>query len=215
MSSLLFKLLVGKGAISEAIETFRLNLSNPSGGATLAKSFGTATIQQNPILPAFTTNRTSVSNTGVAPLYVHFDASTTTAVGLTSIPFHELYFYWTFGDSASGATWGYGTNAGAALKNEASGPIAAHVFETAGSYTVTLTAYHLSSGGSLTISAPVTKTITVTAADTVFAGNNTVCISKVGDFVGAPAGVDYVAKSGTATIPAGQTTATVVVDILL
>ena len=29
-----------------------------------------------------------------------------------------------------------------------------------------------------------------------------------------PAGVDYVAKSGTATITAGQTTTTVVVDIL-
>ena len=70
---------------------------------------------------------------------------------------------------------------------------------------------------SLTVSDPTvshlsgTATFTITASST-FGTNLTVDYATAD--VTATAGVDYVAKSGTATIPAGQTTATVVVDIL-
>ena len=190
--------------VAEAVETFRLNLSNPSGGATLAKSFGTATIQQNPILPAFTTNRTSVSNTGVAPFVVHLDASATTAVGLTSMPFHELYYSWDFGDSGNTATWGRGLKAGVALKNEANGPIAAALFEKAGTFAITLRAYHLASNWTLTIADPISTTITVANPDTVFSGANTICVANgtlpVAGVNGVPSGATCYNQSNWATV---------------
>jgi hypothetical protein len=107
--------------------------------------------------------------TGVAPLAVSFDTvgSTSTA---TSLPFHEMKYTWTFGDPA-GATWAYGAKAGAASKNAASGPVAAHVFETPGSYTVTVTSYD----GTTTMTKSVT--IAVTNPDVAFA-SNTVYISQ-------------------------------------
>ena len=70
---------------------------------------------------------------------------------------------------------------------------------------------------SLTVSDPIvsnlsgTATFTITASST-FGTNIAVDYATVD--VTATAGVDYVAKSGTATITAGQTTTTVVVDIL-
>ena len=204
MSSLLFKLLMGKGAISEAIETFRLNLSNPSGGATLAKSFGTCTINQvGAVVAAFTTDRSSASDTGVSPFAVQFNASTSSAVALTSLPFHELYYLWSFGDAAGGATWSHGTNPGVASMNAANGPIAAHVFETAGTYTVTLTVYHLAPNNILNM-ASTTKTITVTDANTVFSGSNTICIANgtlpVAGVNGVPAGATCLNQSDWSTI---------------
>ncbi len=122
--------------------------------------------------------------TGVAPLAVSFDTvgSTSTA---TSLPFHEMKYTWTFGDPA-GATWAYGAKAGAASKNAASGPVAAHVFETPGTYTVSVTSYD----GTTTMTR--STVITVTNPNTVFAAN-TLCVSNTttpvgGDGDGCPVG---------------------------
>jgi hypothetical protein len=133
------------------------------------------TINNNPIVPSFTMTRT----TGVAPLGVHFDASATTAPSLTSFPFHELHYVWSFGDPAGGATWAYGTRPGVASKNTAYGPIAAHVFETPGTYTATLWVYHLDSGGTLRSASKVGSTsITVTDPDVVFDTAHTIYVSQ-------------------------------------
>lgn len=135
---------------------------------------------------------------GVAPLYVHFDASATTSAA-TSRPFHEVYYRWDFGDG-SAASW----TEGAALhsKNAAYGPIAGHIYETAGSFTATLYATDGVSSVSLTSS-----TITVTAADaaTEFAGTNTVCVSTSGTFTGAPAGCTQLTTSDLQTAMAALT----------
>lgn len=76
--------------------------------------------------------------TGLAPLAVYFDASTSTSTNVTR-PFHQLYYKWNFGDS-KGETWANGARSGLD-KNIAYGPVAAHVFESAVNATVTLTIF--------------------------------------------------------------------------
>lgn len=157
-------------------KTFGVTLSSVTGGLPTSGT-GIVTIRQIPPPSAITPVIEVSRSTGVAPLAVTFDALGTTAPALTSLPFSEIYYAWTFGDTAGGATWAYGTNPGVALKNEANGPVAAHVFETDGSYTVTCWAFYLDSGGVLR-SGSATTSITVTNADTVFSGTNTICISQ-------------------------------------
>jgi PKD repeat protein len=105
---------------------------------------------------------------GVAPVAVFFDATASTSTQTTR-PIHDVFYAWDFGDTTAG-TWANGTGANSS-RNVAYGPVASHMFETAGTYTVTLTAHD---GVSTTTT---TKTITVTAADTEWAGTKTVCYS--------------------------------------
>jgi hypothetical protein len=134
--------------------------------------------------------------TGVAPLAVFFDASATTATSTTR-PFHDLEYRWTFGESNSG-TWNYGAKAGTASRNEAMGPVAAHVFESAGTYPITVSAFNGTSIVSYSCN------ITVTPADTEFAGNKTVCVSGVGTFDDCPAGALRVTSSNPTTAVANN-----------
>ena len=62
---------------------------------------------------------------GVAPLAVFFDASQTTSVSYPK-SFHHLHYAWDFSDPGS-------------RRPQATGPVAAHVFESPGTYTVNLT----------------------------------------------------------------------------
>ena len=102
---------------------------------------------------------------GVASLAVFFDVSGTTATS-TARPFHTLKYRWGFGDTAS--------------RNEAMGPVAAHVFESAGTYPITVSAFN----GTPTVT--YNCNITVLPADVEFAGNKTICIYGVGNFCGLP-----------------------------
>lgn len=156
-----------------------LSFSGCGGGGSSADVSGPITIS------------TAVSRTtGVAPLSVFFDATATTAAATTR-PFHDLEYRWEFGDPTSGA-WGQGVNPAASSKNLALGGVAAHVFETPGTYTVRLT---VTDG---THSSSTTTTITVTDPDVVFAASTT-CISTDGDFTGAPAGSVHVTDSNLTT----------------
>ena len=80
---------------------------------------------------------------GIAPFSVFFDATGTIAAA-TKQPFHDLEYRWDFGDEkgslVSGTTWRTGSRDNDSSRNKATGPVAAHVFEVAGSYTVALTA---------------------------------------------------------------------------
>jgi len=115
---------------------------------------------------------------GVAPLYVFFDSTGTTSPTATSLPFHEIQYAWDFGDSRSGS-WGdkstgsAGTGANTS-RNSAYGPVAAHVFETPGTYTMTLTAYDG------THTAMATRQIVIGDPNIVFSGANTVCVAATG-----------------------------------
>jgi len=175
--------------VSSAL-TFGVTLSSVVGGLPTS---GSGIVSINQVAPAITPVIAVSRSTGVAPLAVTFDALGTTAPALTSLPFSEIYYAWTFGDPAGGAAWAYGTRPGVNLKNEAIGPVAAHVFEThsASPYTVTCWAFYLDSGGTLH-SGSSTTSITVTNPDTVFSGTNTICISQnstpIAGQDGAPAG---------------------------
>ena len=117
---------------------------------------------------------------GVAPLAVFIDATGTTSP-VTTRPFHDVLYQWDFGDAGSGS-WTNTPNMPNLSRNSASGPLAAHVFETPGTYTVALTALD----GTNTASCSVQ--ITVQDPATAFAGNNTRCFSTSGNFAGCPAG---------------------------
>lgn len=119
--------------------------------------------------------------TGVAPLYVHFYDSEATVDSTPGVmPFHDYEYSWAYGDIESGV-WGTSGKS----KNSDKGAVAAHVFDTPGEYTVTLTVRD-SSG----IVGTDTETITVTDPTTVFAGTLTTCVNPEGDadFTGCPSG---------------------------
>ena len=126
---------------------------------------------------------------GVAPLYVFFDATATTAVA-TSRPFHELEYQWDFGNAASGS-WTSTPGMPNLSRNQATGPMAAHVFEAPGTYTVSLTV--LDGAGAATRSVQ----ITVSDPNTVFA-SNTLCVGNsqpVAGSGGCPAGAAVLQSS--------------------
>lgn len=175
--------------------------SRPRGGRMPSRAAMTSSSTSSLITPAITASRT----TGTAPLAVFFDASGTTAASLTSLPFHELLYSWDFGDG-TGTFWSYGAKAGTADRNYAYGPEAAHVFESAGSKTVTLTVIHISSGGTIT-TASTTQGITVSAANSDYPTTATYVISTSGTFTGEPSGATRITTSSVTTALAGATTA--------
>jgi hypothetical protein len=136
--------------------------------------------------------------TGVAPLSVYFNAAGTTATSTTR-PFHDLDYRWDFGDAAgspvSGTTWATtGARAGVGSRNTAIGAQGAHVFESPGTYTVTLTA----TDGTNTVTNNCAR-IVVQDPEAVFAGTNTICISTSGIFTDCPAGATHVTTSNFAS----------------
>ena len=131
-------------------------------------------------------------STCVAPCSVFFDTVGTTSAAVTSYPFHEVEYRWNFGDSGSGS-WTYGSGSNTS-KNVHYGPVAAHVYETAGTYTATLTAYDG------TNTASQTQTITVSDPDTYFSTTNTICVNASGGvFTGCPAGSSTQTQANFAT----------------
>ncbi|MCR4303508.1 MAG: PKD domain-containing protein [Gallionella sp.] len=119
---------------------------------------------------------------GVAPLSVFFDTAETkdnagtvvkagTTANATTRTFHDLEYRWDFGDPAGGATWSAGSRADVSRRNEATGPVAAHVYETPGVYIVSLSA----TDGTNTVSNSCAQ-IVVQDPNTVFSGSNTICI---------------------------------------
>lgn len=184
---------------SESSETYNLTIGGITGVGTISDS-------SSAITPSIVASRT----TGTAPLAVFFDASGTTAASLTSLPFHELLYSWDFGDG-TGTFWSYGTKAGIADKNYAYGPEASHVFESAGSKTVTLTVIHISSGGTIT-TASTTQSITVTAESTTYPDSSCYYIDSVAAVTpgsgGVPAASTGIQTSSMTTAIAARTTAT-------
>jgi hypothetical protein len=98
-----------------------------------------------------------------------------------------LEYRWNFGDDDD-ARWAYGANPGVNRKNRATGANTAHLYETPGTYTTTLS---VTDG---TNTASKTYVVTVTDPEVVYAGKTT-CVSSSGDFTGAPTGATQVTSS--------------------
>jgi hypothetical protein len=118
---------------------------------------------------------------GVAPLGVFFDTVGTTSTS-TDRPFLDLAYCWDFADPDSGA---YTMTTGLS-RNQAKGPVASHVFEKPGTYTVTVSARDRE--GRVATRA---LDIRVDDPDAVFAGASTTCFSSSGNFTGCPAGAGH------------------------
>jgi hypothetical protein len=116
---------------------------------------------------------------GAAPLAVQFRAIGTTHKDQNLDTFKALGYHFTFGDPGSG-TW---KHSGKSKNSQIGGPIAAHVFETPGTYTVSVRAQDATGNFS-----DASVTITVTDPNTVYSGANTVVISTNTDVTGAPNG---------------------------
>jgi hypothetical protein len=111
---------------------------------------------------------------GVAPLGVFFDTAGTTSAS-TDRPFLDLAYCWDFADPDSGSftmTTGH-------ARNQAKGPVAAHVFEKPGTYKVTVSARDRQGR-------VATRAIEIRVDDpnAVFAGDATTCFSSSGNFSG-------------------------------
>ena len=134
--------------------------------------------------------------TGVAPLYVNFDATGTTS-SATSDPSHECLFGWNFGDTGAG-TWANGVQGtGSNSKNTDYGPVAGHVFETPSGtpYTVTLGVSDYAGNTSIK-----TVAVTVIDPDVFYSGTNTICVSQTTDTTGAPSGATLLTSQSASSI---------------
>lgn len=113
---------------------------------------------------------------GPAPLAVLFDATGTTATGV-DLPFHNLQYAFDFGDDR-GASWATSNRP----KNTQTGaPLAAHVFDNPGTYTVRLLVTGVDDEEE-----EVSVRVVVTDPASAFA--TTVCVSPSSNFTGCPSG---------------------------
>lgn len=126
-----------------------------------------------PLSLKLTPSRTS----GVAPLVVFFDTAGTSSPA-TQRPFEDIAYCWDFGDPGGGNFAPSGAD-----RNQAKGPVAAHVFEKPGTYQVVVNARD--AGGRMATHA---VDVTVDDPEAAFAGDATVCFSNRNDFTGCPAG---------------------------
>lgn len=157
------------------------NIRYPTGGKAVNPYF-----EQN-----FDVDRGASRTSGVAPLSVHFTAGFN-ASSATDRGFHNYDYTWNFGDSTSG---NWGTNG--KPKNMAKGPVAAHVYETPGTYTATLSIRDASG-----VVDSDSFTITVSDPDVVYSVTNTTCISDTAhnDFSGCPVGATKVSTDDISRI---------------
>jgi hypothetical protein len=115
---------------------------------------------------------------GPAPLAVLFDATATSMEGV-ALPFHMLTYRFSFGDER-GQSWAI---SGQPKNSQTGGPLAAHVFDLPGSYTVRLRVE--APGGAVS---ETSIAITVQDPQLVYAGSKTVCVSGARDYRGCPDG---------------------------
>lgn len=117
-----------------------------------------------------TENFSPIHYEGVAPFAVLFQAPgaiVDSATAGSTKPFHDYLYQWNFGDPTS-TTWGTSGKS----KNIDTSPIAAHVYETPGLFTATVTKRNAS--GILSTNSYV---INVEDPNSFFAGAKTTCIS--------------------------------------
>ncbi|KPA10835.1 PKD domain protein, partial [Candidatus Magnetomorum sp. HK-1] len=160
-----------------------LNL-NADDGDLQSNDELSVTVESAPLL-------TASRMTGVAPLGVNFTAGVPASTP-ESRPFHDLDYVWDFGDQ-SGNVWAVSGKS----KDTAQGPVAAHIFETPGVYTVTLTTSDQS--GPISVE---TVQITIQDPNLVYSGTNTICICDAmsNDFTGCPSGAQQITTDDVSDI---------------
>jgi hypothetical protein len=115
---------------------------------------------------------------GVAPLAVLFDSTTTTAKSGVDT-FREITYSYNFDDERA-QTWAV---SGQPKNTQTGGPVSAHVFDVAGTYVVKVRATDASGAYS-----DASVTVTVSNADTFYAATKTICVSPSSNYTGCPSG---------------------------
>lgn len=178
---------IGTGANTLAVGSYNdtvtfTNSTNGNGNTTRAV---TLSVNSSSGQAMTTASRTS----GVAPLAVFFDATSSSSgvvqpANANGIPHYASQTYvWNFGDDAN-ARWNAGrkdANGQYPKRNEATGFTAAHVYENPGTYAVTL---QVTPSGGQTLT--YTQTITVTAPTATYYVSNSGSDSNTGTSPSAP-----------------------------
>jgi hypothetical protein len=147
-------------------------------------------------VPTISTAAPNVSrNSGVAPLAVWCDADVEASTSSTK-PFHRYEYRWIV--DADMGNWGTTGKP----KKVAYGAVAAFVFETAGTYTITLRVLDVNGNAIEDAGSGDTFEISVSDPDDFFAGAATTCVnqSSDSDFTGCPNGANHVSTDDLATI---------------
>src|SRR5712692_1457548 len=166
-----------------------LGLSGCGSGSGSNSEGSTPAACSTPATGPITLSLVASRLSGVAPLAVFFDATGTTTTVKTR-PFHDLEYRWDFGDPGSGNWRPTDGSATGRSRNLATGPVATHVFESPGTYTIAMTALN----GTNTASSSCVQ-ITVQDPAAVFSGANTTCFSTSNNFTGCPAGARQIMTS--------------------
>lgn len=132
---------------------------------------------------------------GTAPLAVLFDATASTLGDVGTYAIHDLTYAFDFDDAGSG-TWAV---SGLSKNTQTGGPLAAHVFETPGTYNVTVTVTD-----SLDREDMATVEVVVGDPDTDYPTTDTVVVSTSGNYAGAPSGAATVTSLAAAAPLAGK-----------
>lgn len=135
---------------------------------------------------SFTATKVGVDE---APQSVQFVA---TATGIGALSQEDVVFVWDFGDTYQFRYLPAGTVANDRQSGTAVGYRAAHVYRSAGTFSVTCTAYVISSG--VIASGSTSQDVVIAATDAAITSR--IAISKSGSFTGAPAGATQVNWSG-------------------
>lgn len=168
-----------------------------NGGFTISPPPVTPPSPSNTVTASFSVSgwNQEITNTGTitgpAPLGVYFDATGTTCTDGSINTYRQLGYHFDFGylTPTTPGTWQY---SGSPRGNQIGGPLAAHIYETPGTYTASVRAQDQDGNYS-----DRSVTIVVQDPNDIYSGTSTVCVSLVGDFTGAPAGA-----TTTTSVPA-------------
>lgn len=160
-----------------------LSANGPTGLRILSAGPG------SPPPPPSSEGRGASRTTGVAPLSVHFSAGFSSST-TDNRDFHDFLYLWDFGDQTAG-TW----STSGKPRNEATGPVATHVFDEPGVYTV-----DLEIRGAFGVVDTDTFMISVLDPDEVYAGTRTTCVSDSDAFSYCPSGARQVITDDLSTV---------------
>lgn len=171
-------------------------VGHPVAATRRVKEISLAACSTTPVVTTSDFTKLSVAvgrASGVAPLAVFFDA-TGTVSNNTARPFHEIEYRWNFGETSGPGIgqWNQGSAPGVSSRNATTGPVAGHIFETPGIYTVTV--------GDAAKTVSYQCGITVQSPEVEFSGARTTCFSTSGTFSGCPAGASLVKTSDFAVV---------------
>jgi hypothetical protein len=173
----------------------------------LFAGFAHATVTLCPVVSGgLHLNCSTPRSTGIAPLLVNFDCTTTTdtnPLGGAGTVTQDIQYLWNFSDPGvtGKGNWLYGSGSAYQSKNLGTGIVQAHLYDVAdGAGNMSTVAVVTANDGTNTASCGVA----ITAYDPIgangFTAANTTCYSSSGTFTGCPTGANHVTVGTIAAV---------------